>query len=121
MSQAFARFWAATVGAAWLTLAACANPASTVDAGGSTVSRLHALYDAEWQRGLRENPENASSFGDKRYNDRWSDRSIEAIQRSHDDDVAALQKLKLIDPAGLSPTEALNYTLFEQQLASTRS
>ncbi|MDB5986110.1 MAG: hypothetical protein JWR16_1163 [Nevskia sp.] len=122
MLQRFAWFSAALSCAA-LTLAACADQATAADTGSkltpgsdARVVELHALYDAEWQRGLRENPENASQLGDKRYNDRWGDRSIQAIQQSHDADVAALQKLKQIDPGGLSQTEALNYTLFEQQL-----
>jgi uncharacterized protein (DUF885 family) len=105
------------------TLAACATqptaPAASpqpITAGESAVAQLHALYDSEWQRGLRENPENASQLGDKRYNDRWGDRSLAAIEHSHQDDLAALQKLKQIDASGLNPTEALNYALFEQQL-----
>ncbi len=111
---------------ALISLAACASTASdpagtaaTGKAGDDRIVRLHAIYDAEWQRGLRENPENASQLGDKRYNDRWGDRSIAAIERSHDSDVAALQRLKLIDPSGLPPVEALNYTLFAQQLQDT--
>ena len=33
---------------------------------------LHALFDSEWERGLVESPENASSNGDDRFNDRWT-------------------------------------------------
>ncbi|HSX65017.1 MAG TPA: DUF885 domain-containing protein, partial [Pseudoxanthomonas sp.] len=40
---------------------------------------LHQLFAEEWERGLRENPENATYSGDNRYNDRWTDYSLAAI------------------------------------------
>ena len=42
---------------------------------------LHKLFAEEWERGLRENPESApATSGDKRYNDRWTDVSLAAIE-----------------------------------------
>ncbi|UUZ50248.1 DUF885 domain-containing protein [Massilia sp. B-10] len=40
---------------------------------------LHRLFAEEWERGLRDSPENASYQGDARFNDRWSDLSLKAI------------------------------------------
>ncbi|MEJ2523196.1 MAG: DUF885 domain-containing protein, partial [Gammaproteobacteria bacterium] len=44
---------------------------------------LEELLAAEWERTLAETPTWASSLGDPRYNDRWPDLSMEAIEASH--------------------------------------
>ena len=41
---------------------------------------LHALFDAEWQWNLENNPTFASYLGDKRYNTLWNDQSLAAIK-----------------------------------------
>ncbi|GAB3367627.1 DUF885 domain-containing protein [Lysobacter rhizosphaerae] len=73
---------------------------------------MHQLFDEEWERGLRENPVNASYQGDPRYNDRWSDVSLTAIQASEAADRAALARIRAIDRNALSPAEQLNYDTF---------
>lgn len=73
---------------------------------------LHQLFAEEWERGLRENPENATYNGDNRYNDRWTDYSLAAIARREAGDRAALQRLQAIDRASLSPADQLNYDTF---------
>lgn len=100
--------------------AAFAAPASTTTAG--TVARkpsalaLHALFDGEWERGLRESPENASYNGDKRFNDRWADYSLSAIEARNQADRDALAKLKAIDRGDLSVADQLNYDVFAWDL-----
>ncbi|KAF1722667.1 DUF885 domain-containing protein [Pseudoxanthomonas wuyuanensis] len=74
---------------------------------------LHQLFAEEWERGLRENPENATYNGDNRYNDRWTDYSLAAIARREAGDRAALQRLQAIDRASLSPADQLNYDTFQ--------
>ncbi len=74
--------------------------------------RLHAFFAEEWERGLRENPESASFEGDKRFNDRWSDNSLEAIAASEAADREALAKLKRFDRSKLSPADQLNYDTY---------
>ena len=86
--------------------------AAAADAGAT----LHALFDAEWERGLRENPVGASYMGDRRYNDLWPDMSLKALDASHAADKAALDSLKAIDRAALSPADQLNRDLFERDL-----
>ena len=73
---------------------------------------LHQLFDEEWERGLRENPVNASYQGDKRYNDRWSDASLAAIEASQAADRKALERIHAIDRNALSPADQLNYDTF---------
>jgi uncharacterized protein (DUF885 family) len=78
-------------------------------------ARLHALFDAEWERGLREDPVGASYIGDTRYNDRWPDLSLAAAQASHEADKAAVAELEAIDPAQLTEADRLNRDLFRRQ------
>lgn len=77
---------------------------------------LTRLLDDEWQRGLRDNPIAASWLGDGRFNDRWPDESLEAITARHDADRAVLERLNDIARDSLSPTQQLNYDLFEHDL-----
>ena len=79
---------------------------------GDEGKRLHAFFAEEWERGLRENPESASFEGDKRFNDRWSDNSLEAIAASEAADREALARLKRFDRSKLGPADQLNYDTF---------
>jgi uncharacterized protein (DUF885 family) len=85
-------------------------------ASADPAAELRALFDAEWERGLRENPINATYFGDARYNDRLPDASLAAVQASQQGDRAALAKLKAIDRSALSAADQLNYDTFLWQL-----
>ncbi|MET0814197.1 MAG: DUF885 domain-containing protein, partial [Pseudoxanthomonas sp.] len=77
---------------------------------------LHKLFADEWERGLRQSPENASYNGDPRFNDRWTDFSLPAIAARQGDDRAALEKLHAIDRKTLSPADQLDYDTFEWNL-----
>ena len=77
---------------------------------------LHQLFADEWERGLRESPEEATYQGDGRYNDRWSDLSLRAIAARAAATRAALARLHKINRKSLSETDKLNYDTFEWQL-----
>ena len=83
--------------------------------GESPTEQLHALFEAEWQYNLRESPTMASSLGDKRYNDRWPDVSIKAIEQRHQHDQGLLQRLAQIDATSLSEPDRLNLDLLRRQ------
>ncbi|MFY8206202.1 MAG: DUF885 domain-containing protein [Arenimonas sp.] len=74
---------------------------------------LHRLFADEWERGMRESPENASYNGDTRFNDRWSDLSLKAIADSEAADRAAMDRLHAIDRKTLSAADQLHYDTFE--------
>ncbi|MGB7903774.1 MAG: DUF885 domain-containing protein [Steroidobacteraceae bacterium] len=76
---------------------------------------LHALFDAEWERGLRENPTAATYIGDHRFDDRWPDLSPAALQASYEADKAVIAALDRIDPQQLTPADRLNRDLFRRQ------
>jgi uncharacterized protein (DUF885 family) len=75
---------------------------------------LHSLFDEEWEYSMREYPTLASSLGDRRYNDRWSDVTPAAVERRHRHTADVLGRLKAIDRARLSPADQLNYDLFRK-------
>lgn len=88
----------------------------------SLVQQLNELYAAEWETTLRDAPTFASHLGDRRYNDRWPDMSLPAIERRHAHQQEVLAKLTALDPATAPqralPTaqDRLNYLLFKHQL-----
>lgn len=79
---------------------------------------LHQLFDDEWDRTMRESPTWASSLGDLRFNDRWPDASLEAIERSQAARKAALERLRRIDFDRLNKVDRHNYRLFEREYES---
>lgn len=100
--------------AALLSISVLAQTTRSLD--NEATRQLYRFFDQRWERGLKENPTFASSLGDKRYNDRWGDRSMAAIERRHKEDVAALGRLKDIDRSQLSDSDKLNYDLYLKDL-----
>ena len=70
---------AATALILFLTSTAPATWASASSADAE--ARLHQLFDAEWERGLRDDPLQATYRGDHRYDDRWPDLAAAAPSR----------------------------------------
>jgi prolyl oligopeptidase len=101
----------------WSICVSAALPFGLVGAADRTPAarELHDLFEAEWERGLRENPVSATYIGDARYNDAWPDYSPAALQASHEADQAALARLERIAPAQLSADDRLNRDLFRRQ------
>lgn len=97
-----------------LTLAVfiCGLPSLAQDA--TATKALHDLFAREWEFDLRESPTRASQLGDRRWNDRWTDMSLEAIKRRHSHDREVLAELAKVDRAKLSKTDQLNYDLFKK-------
>lgn len=90
------------------------SPGGLSSVSSSAVDELHALFDAEWERNMRESPAWASRLGDRRYNDRWADLSLEAFERRRVALQSALKRLLTIDSSLLPASEQLNYVLFAQ-------
>jgi len=78
--------------------------------------QLRDLVAEQWEYTMRTNPEYASILGDKRFNDRWTDHSVQAIV----DDLAKAQqyitRLEAIDTTGFPEQERLNEVLLARQL-----
>jgi len=82
----------------------------------SPAEDLSTLLDEFWEWQLASNPMFASKLGDRRYNDRWSDDSLDAIETRQQETRAFLQRLYAIDRSALSTAEQLNYELFRRSL-----
>src|SRR5438105_476285 len=92
----------------WLLL--CAAPFAAAQEVSALLQRFFAT---EWDYEMEQAPLRASLLGDLRWNDRWPDVSLAAIERRHQHRVDALARLHAIDRAKLSPAEQFNYNLFE--------
>jgi len=82
----------------------------------SQSARLKQLLADEWEYELRESPELATSIGDYRYNDRWSDSSLAHVQQQKKDIQEWLGKFKAFDVSGLSEQEKLSHQLMVRNL-----
>ncbi len=85
-------------------------------AQNAETTRLHALFDHEWDYNLSRNPTWASVLGDRRWNDQWNDLSLAGIEKhgAHQRDV--LKELRVIARGKLSADDRLNFDLFEKNL-----
>ncbi|MGH8482158.1 MAG: DUF885 domain-containing protein [Nevskiaceae bacterium] len=81
----------------------------------SATEQLHQLFDADWERRLRDYPELGTFLGDARYNDRWTDWSPAAVEARDAADRAVLDQLARIPRARLPAAEQVNYDLFKQR------
>jgi uncharacterized protein (DUF885 family) len=92
-------------------LSAC----SAASAAASDVAALHALFERAWETELADDPNIASSQGDARFNDRWTEVSLAAYAARHRRDRATLAELKQIPRDTLPAAEQLNYDLFARE------
>jgi uncharacterized protein (DUF885 family) len=90
-------------------------------------SRRKAMKDLlaeQWEYNLSHNPEFASILGDKRWNDKVTDFSQEAIEKDLAKSKEFLDRFEAIDPTGFPEQEALTRTLlirgFREQLEDAR-
>ena len=84
-------------------------------ASGRDAERLQALFKLDWERRMQEDPEFATYVGYPGHNDRWSDISLETIERQKRELQGPMKVIQSIDRARLSPTDQLSYDLFRQQ------
>lgn len=96
-----------------------AGDARTGDRAGDAAARLkafNALIDEQWESLLREQPEQASFFGDYRYNDAWSDFSLAGAARHNRETKKLLARFKAIDTTGFAEADLLNHRLIVRWL-----
>jgi uncharacterized protein (DUF885 family) len=82
------------------------------DEKGNDAERLQAFFKLDWQHTMMESPEYATDVGYPGQNDRWTDQSLEAIERRKRELKAPLKVLHSIDRAKLDEANQLNYDLF---------
>ncbi len=79
-------------------------------------AEFKALLKEHWEYTLRESPEWATSMGDNRYNDRWTDLSLKHVAENKRATEAFLKRFKAVDTRGFPEAEALDRTLMVRQL-----
>jgi prolyl oligopeptidase len=94
-------------------LVALYGPIAALAAGDDD---LNAVIDAAWESQLANDPIFASQLGDRRYNDRWADRSIEAIAARQAQMRDLLRRVYAIDRTALTAAAQLNYELLRREL-----
>src|SRR5437899_11367611 len=96
-----------------------ANPRNLSDS-----VRLGALFRLNWEYVMTEFPEFATYVGYPGQNARWTDNSLQAIERRKRELEDPLAVVKTIRRDRLSPTDRLNYDLFrrglEEKIEGTR-
>ena len=78
-------------------------------------ARLHTLFDREWEWELQQSPLTASALSDKRWNDRWDDMSLAALDMRQEHRKKVLDEVTAIPRAQLSATDQVNYDVFRYQ------
>jgi uncharacterized protein (DUF885 family) len=80
---------------------------------GDDAARLQELFKLDWEHTMTENPEFATAVGFPAMNDRWTDRSLEAIARRKRETASTLKVILSIDRSLLNESDQLNYDLFK--------
>jgi uncharacterized protein (DUF885 family) len=101
-----------------LATSLCATPfptakTSTVD---TRLAIQNTLFEEVYQADLKNSPERATAFGDYRYNDQLSDRSLAAIARRHREDTAYLGRLSGIPTTGFPAQDILSHDILSHDL-----
>ncbi|EXT40131.1 hypothetical protein J812_0595 [Acinetobacter baumannii 25977_9] len=80
---------------------------------------LNQLLQEQWEYTLKNNPETATTLGDLRYNDRWTEFSKNQIEKDKKTTQNFLKRFEAIDSTGFSATDQLNKDLMIYQLKET--
>lgn len=115
MRRQLVRFLILTIAGFILMISGHAKLESSLNETPNDPARqLHELFKTEWDCEMEQDPIRASELGDRRWNDRWPDESLEAMRKHHEHKLAVLRRLRAIERNRLSPAEQLNYDLFEK-------
>src|SRR3954464_5405526 len=80
------------------------------------VAKQNALFDEFYETNLKNSPEQATSFGDYRYNSLLGQYSLAEIARRHAEADDFLKRLKEIPIDGMTDKDLLSHRLLERQL-----
>ncbi|MEL6869235.1 MAG: DUF885 domain-containing protein [Pseudomonadota bacterium] len=99
-----------------LSTLAAAEKVSPPDAGVA----FNDLLERHWEWTLRNYPEFASSLGDQRYAQAWTDLTVAAHEKRYQELGEFLQILDTIDISALDDDAQMNATLFRRQIQNAR-
>ncbi|MFQ5510853.1 MAG: DUF885 family protein [Candidatus Krumholzibacteriia bacterium] len=75
-------------------------------------TELSRLFKDDWEFRLKQNPTFATTYGDRRYNDKLPVVSVSASEFRNSQDKKFLARLQKIDREALSAQDRLNYDIF---------
>jgi uncharacterized protein (DUF885 family) len=76
----------------------------------------NALFEEQWQAGLKNSPERATAIGDFRYNDQLADYSLARLTAQNAENQAYLARLAAISTVGFPEQDLLSHQLMERGL-----
>lgn len=91
------------------------NVGRSEERAGSSID-FDTLQRGYWEWRLREFPELSTWTGDNRYNDRFTDLSLDAVERRKADERHMLEQVRGIDQSHLSGQERLSHALLVWEL-----
>jgi uncharacterized protein (DUF885 family) len=80
------------------------------------VAAQNALFEEEYQYDLKVHPEQATGYGDYRYNDRLNEVSLAAANSEHQADEDFLARLEAIPVAGMAEQDELSHQVMQRLL-----
>lgn len=90
-------------------------PFTLAAAPSDSSEKLNHLFKREWDWTMEQSPTWASEMGDRRWNDRWPDMSLDAAAKRIEHRKDVLKELDAVRLEDLSPADRLNYELFRKQ------
>jgi uncharacterized protein (DUF885 family) len=101
---------------AFLFNTGCASVATkSVDVEGR-IAAQNALFEEWYQADLEAHPEQATAYGDYRYNNRLDGRSLAALSAEHANDRHFLARLKAIATTGFAEQDAMSHEVLLRTL-----
>jgi uncharacterized protein (DUF885 family) len=97
-------------------LAACTSLSTKPVTVESRIAAQDALFEEEYQAGLKAHPELATAYGNYRYNDQLDEYSLAAIKSEHASDEDFLARLKAISTAGFAEQDTLSHEVLQRTL-----
>ena len=94
--------------------------AAPADSAAARSKALASLFSEIWQDRLKHSPEYASFLGDKRYNDKWTDYSVQEVNAALARGRVFLERLSLIDTTSLPAQEVLSRDLMVRDLTNAQ-
>ena len=102
--------------AACLALAASSVASAKDTPVAARLAAQNALFDEQYEADLKARPEQATAYGDYRYNDKLDDYSLAGSRNRHASDAAFLTRLKAISVADFPEQDALSHALLQRTL-----
>lgn len=96
-----------------LIIAILGLPTFSYASDNAATQSLHQLFDREWDYQMALDPVAASELGDRRWNDKWQDLSLNVVQQTFQHAREVLAQLHAIDRTQLSTLDQVSYEVFD--------